>query len=534
MLKPLISYLLILVSSLGFSQVSNKVDLLGQWDDNSLAVSSGLSYNDIWGYTDCEGREYGIIGSVSYTHFVDLTNPATPSEITRIAAPSSLWRDFKTYGHYAYGISENGSGGLQIFDLSQIHDNIVTRVFNSTTYFTNCHNIFIDDLNGRLYAVGTSVANIVALDLTANPANPTLLKNITLPYGYIHDIYIQDHVAYASHIYGSLLAVYNLEDVHSVPLLGVLSGYSGAGLNHSSWVSNNGKVMVMADENHGASLKVVDVADLSDMSVVSTFKSSLLGASNSIAHNPFIIGNQYAIISYYHEGVQIYDISNPLNPVKAGYYDTNASNRNYNGYKGSWGVFPFFPSGNIIASDINNGLFILKPTFDLGYCQDNITSCKRVLTATKKEIRAGESITLQAGFSAEAGSIFTAQIDACYATNLPAVVAEETELSEPEGIVGTNGFLSNDLTINTLSSASILVYPNPFQQEFKILLPANSNIFSNSIQLINNLGQSIPSRKTTCGENCWSIETTNLSSGVYTILLKEHTNKMLTKKVVKF
>jgi hypothetical protein len=91
-------------------------------------------------------------------------------------------------------------------------------------------------------------------------------------------------------------------------------------------------------------------------------------ASNSIAHNPFIKGDS-VYISYYHEGVQVYDISNPNAPVNVSYYDTEPSNTNYNGYRGTWGVYPYLPSGNIIASDVARGLFVLEtttPVFALG------------------------------------------------------------------------------------------------------------------------------------------------------------------------
>lgn len=190
MLKLPICNLLLLISTLSFAQVSSNVSFLGNWDDNSLRVLGTLSFNDIWGYTDENFNEYGIIGSAEYTHFIDIRDPKNPREIARIAGPSlSLWRDIKTYRHYAYSVSDNGSGSLQIFDLSGLPD-VVTKVYDSQAFFTNCHNIFIDEVHGRLYAVGTNKADIVILDLKENPANPVLLKNITLSEGYVHDIYV--------------------------------------------------------------------------------------------------------------------------------------------------------------------------------------------------------------------------------------------------------------------------------------------------------------------------------------------------------
>ena len=55
----------------------------------------------------------------------------------------------------------------------------------------------------------------------------------------------------------------------------------------------------------------------------------------------------------------MYDISNPVAPVLTAHFDTYPQNTNYNKYFGNWGNYPWLPSGNIIAGDMQNGLFIL-------------------------------------------------------------------------------------------------------------------------------------------------------------------------------
>jgi len=525
MLKFSLSVLLLGLYICCFAQVSKNVNLKGNWDDNSLAVQSGLSFNDIWGYTDEAFKEYGIIGSLDFTHFIDINDPENPTEIARIAAPSrSLWRDFKTYLHYGYGVSDNSGGKLQIFDLSGL-PNQVNKVFDSNTFFSSCHNIFIDEKNGRLYAVGTSRANIVVLDIMNDPANPTLLANINLTDGYIHDMYVRDHIAYASHIYKSKLTVYDLSDLNNLEILGSISGYVDAGLNHSNWLSEDGTIMAMADENHGLAVKIVNTTDLSDMTVMGTLKSTLeaANATNSIAHNPFIIGNNYVVISYYHDGIQIYDISDPANPVKAGYYDTQPNNTNYNGYKGSWGVYPFFPSKNIIASDINNGLFVIRPTFDMDYCRDNLYSAKVVVDGETIQTNSREAIYLRHGFHAKAGSVFRGHIEECTAP-----FVDKADKEKAVNRVETN----NPLLINEALTTGVEVYPNPFTKEFSILVKASS-ISISSIQLINNLGQEMSIDINNCGEQCFRIASDNLTSGIYTVMIKQGREVLKMKRLVK-
>ena len=80
-------------------------------------VDTGAEYNDIWGYTAPDGREYAIIGTTSGTYFYNATDPTAPFEVGYFSGPTSTWRDMKTWDHYAYIVTEGG-GGMQIIDLA--------------------------------------------------------------------------------------------------------------------------------------------------------------------------------------------------------------------------------------------------------------------------------------------------------------------------------------------------------------------------------------------------------------------------------
>lgn len=354
---------LCLSASLALGQTSLNMNLRNNWNDTTLPLRSGLRYNEIWGYADPDdGKEYAIMGSVNKVHFFNITNPDSPVEVASFTGgASSIWRDMKTYGKYAYSVADEGAEGLMVFDLDNLPGS-VSKVLQTTAFFSRCHNIFIDTLHGRLYGAGcnTQYNGLIVLDLTANPASPTLLASTALTGGYVHDVYVRNNMAYCSHG-GNGLYVYNMSSPASPVLQGSISGYSQAGYNHSSWLNAAGDRLVFCDETHGSSIKIADVSDLSDIKVLSLFKSAMLAPAftNSIAHNPFIKGDS-VYISYYHEGMQVFDISNPANVQLAAYYDTNPTNTNYSGYDGSWGVYPYLPSGNIIASDTKNGLFVLS------------------------------------------------------------------------------------------------------------------------------------------------------------------------------
>jgi hypothetical protein len=55
------------------------------------------------------------------------------------------------------------------------------------------------------------------------------------------------------------------------------------------------------------------------------------------------------------------DVSNTENKVfsEIGFFDTYPNN-NSTAFNGVWNVYPYFPSGNIIISDIDNGFFVIR------------------------------------------------------------------------------------------------------------------------------------------------------------------------------
>lgn len=357
------------------AQVSMNVQFLGNYDDNTIPDNGNnqFAYNDIWGYA-ADGKEYAIVGSAAYIHFFDVTNPWEPTLIDQFpGGDTTVWRDIKTFGNYAYTVSDNTTEGMMIFDLSSLPDSII-KVDQTNTHFSRSHNIFIDEPNGRLYAAGTDSLNdgLIVLDLLNDPKVPELIGHDTLiGGGYVHDVYVRDNIAYCSHGWNGFY-VWDYADP-AEPVL--KANFLGNGYNHSSWLTEDGKYTLFAEEvPAGLPMGVADLSLVDDGSieVKNYFQFPLITDDDiaNTAHNPFIRGN-YAFVSYYEDGVQIFDLTDPENPVLVGYYDTFPNNNNYAGYFGNWGVYPFLPSGIIIASDRKYGLFTLNFTgWDLTSTED--------------------------------------------------------------------------------------------------------------------------------------------------------------------
>jgi hypothetical protein len=109
-------------------------------------------------------------------------------------------------------------------------------------------------------------------------------------------------------------------------------------------------------------IKLVNVQNLSNINVVATTNQY----ANTTPHNPFMVSNSLCFMASYQDGLQLYDISNPVAPFLAGYFDTffqgGGNNNNWAGddFDGLWSAYPYFPSKNIFALDQTNGLFMLS------------------------------------------------------------------------------------------------------------------------------------------------------------------------------
>jgi hypothetical protein len=127
----------------------------------------------------------------------------------------------------------------------------------------------------------------------------------------------------------------------------------------------------MADENHGFDMKVINVREPTELVVTGTFNADSDSAL-SIPHNQ-LVACDYLYVSYYYDGLQVYDISDPANPVRVAHYPTsNLPHRRT--YEGAWGVYPYLPSGNILVSDMQEGLFVIEPIGDNCYTEQTCSS----------------------------------------------------------------------------------------------------------------------------------------------------------------
>jgi len=338
-------------ATLGFGQGSPNVVLLAHMDKYPTA-----GYSSNWGYTAPDGREYALEGVQTGTSIVDITDPANLREVTFIPGSNSDWREIKTYQHYAYVVNETG-GGMQIIDMSNLP--VSATLVATYAALATAHTLWIDEASGILYAEGNSTQPVKVISL-ANPISPVQIGFFGIE---CHDIVVQNNIAYISEGTRGSYGLYDVSTPTAAVRLGTVSAPAPAGYAHNCWPSPDDNFLMTTEENTGETVKMYDVSNLSSPVLTDQY----LGGSN-LAHNVYIREN-FSYIAHYADGLKIVDISNPFNIFEVGFYDTNPAG---GGFNGAWNIYPFFPSGKIALSDIQNGVWVFF--FDDGSQKPTITS----------------------------------------------------------------------------------------------------------------------------------------------------------------
>lgn len=360
----------------------NKYDLIAHVTladlNRSSTANSNLSGNDSWGWTDpTTKKEYALVGLNTGVSFVDISKPSEPKVLGFLptATVNSDWRDIKVYNNYAFVVSEASNHGMQVFDLTKLRS--VTnppQVFTAETTFTgfrSAHNIVINETKGYAYPVGTTRSGTYAggplFINIQNPLNPISEGGFR---NYSHDAQV---VTYngpdTAHIGKEILIGSNETEIvivditdKSNPIKLSSINYSNVGYVHQGWFTKDMRYFLLGDEldemRFGNKTRTV-IFDFSDLDTPK-FHFDYFGPTDAIDHNGYVKNNTFYLANYT-AGIRIIDITNITNKniAEVGFFDTYPLNNN-TAFNGAWSVYPYFESENIIISDIDNGLFIIK------------------------------------------------------------------------------------------------------------------------------------------------------------------------------
>ncbi len=321
---------------------------------------------DIWGYVSPSGREYAIMGHREGTVFVEVTDPQNPVVVGDFptAGNPRTTRDMKTYLNYAYSIGD-GAFGLEVYYLADIDNGNITFVgaFTNGALF-GAHNVALNPDSGFAYPVSSSVTSgLAAFDLS-NPENPTLAGTWTETF--LHDVLV---VSYDSGPFagreiafgfagGGGLKIIDVTDKSNMFTIATAT-YPNLAYCHQGWVSEDKQYIFLNDEfdevNGLVSSTTMPVFDISDINNPQ-YLYSFTNGQPSTDHNLMVRGN-HIFAGNYASGLRVFDFSDVMNIQETGYFDTHPEFAGP-GFPGAWGAYPLLPSGIVLVSDRQRGLFV--------------------------------------------------------------------------------------------------------------------------------------------------------------------------------
>lgn len=377
-----------------FSVSAQKVRLRSQITPACNSGTSRYKFADIYadGNIAVQGS-YNCRGAFIY----DISDPDQP----RLAAwynPGSniQFLEAIVIGTRAYFGSGNG-GGVHIVDLTNPSEPRLLGVVNagSGNGYNSIHemviwgNYLIENYNG----FSSKILKVINI---SDPANPVFIRDIDPSETvWVHAMHIRGNRLFTSG-WGSSTnrgrtEIYDITNIatQEPTLLGYIEDSSAisAGNNmHSSWTSEDGNFLFSCREttNGNGDLRVYDIRNPAQALLVNRITMADLGLNAVTPHNPVVMGN-LLYVSWYQAGVQIFDISDPVNLKRVGQYDTYqpafvekdavetlaaepwdlicgiAALESIlpTTYDGNWAVYPFLGNNKLMAGDMSNGLLIL-------------------------------------------------------------------------------------------------------------------------------------------------------------------------------
>ena len=401
-----------------------KMDLLAHVPLSSFSTQPSAA-NDIWGFYDLnDGREYAIIGLRNGVGIVDVTEPESPRVVSSVSSQSTAWHDIKVYQKfdhsagrwhsYAYVTADSASVGTLVIDLGSLPDSVEAVGVDQSDL--SAHNVYLSNVD---YSTGialndlTPYLHVIGSDRKGGAFNSYALNDpidLSLVYQhgsesrvtYSHDVSSmvilddrKDSQCINSGPYCEILFDFNVDNfqiwdktLNASPSRLSTITYAGVSYVHSGWYTEDKQVVLVHDEldeqdfNLNTTVRLFELSDLRQPTLLSTWS----GPTGAIDHNGFVRGNRY-YMSNYTRGMTVLDISDTLNPTEAGFFDTFPLS-DETSFNGAWGVYPFLPSGNILISDINSGLYIVRDNTKKT-AQGNVS-----FNATTYSVEEGDSLEL--------------------------------------------------------------------------------------------------------------------------------------------
>lgn len=454
------------------------VDLIAHAAAADLGAAPQIEYNDIWGWTDpLDGGEYVLLGREDGTSFIEITDPLNPVNLGFLPTHtnSSIWRDIKVQGNYAYIVAEATGHGMQVFDLTRLRNvSNPPELFTADAHygnFGNAHNVVINEEVARVYAVGSNTfsGGLHIVDVS-NPLNPVIMGDFAND-GYTHDAQVVTYDGPDAPYQGrqiafccneNTLTIVDVDNPLNCTQLGRV-GYASVAYSHQGWLTEDHRYFLLGDEldevNFGTNTRTVvwDVQDLNNPVVIGEFFSSV----QAIDHNLYTKGN-LVYQSNYRAGLRILDLEDAANGnlTEVAWFDLFPSSNSAQ-FNGSWSNYPYFESGIIAVSHIEEGLFLLQPNLfrtellSSPVCEaDGAEIGLTVLSGFGGPV----NFSVSNGLPSEASAVFSENGvgSGTYFLNITGLTATSQPITLTVTATGATDTFSNEVTFSVIDCTSII------------------------------------------------------------------------------
>jgi hypothetical protein len=197
----------------------------------------------------------------------------------------------------------------------------------------------------------------------------------TNPMASYHDMYVAYHVdSEQDRFYGAGTGgyyVYNLTDITNPELLVSLTEIEGVKDGHTFAATPDGRYVVAETEYRYAPLRIFDLQPALDgeVSNIRVPISAWTADWRHLVHNHEIRW-PYVFVSGYMDGLQVFSLMDPHDPVTVAYYDTYVGPLNTDVYptdNGAFGIDVRNADGLIVISDMTTGFWAFRMDGFLGW-----------------------------------------------------------------------------------------------------------------------------------------------------------------------
>eukprot|EP01084_Bolivina_argentea_P129181 228178_1 len=432
------------------------VDLLSFIPIEHLGSNNNASGADIWGFQTVGilgnvNKHYAITSQADGSTIVDVTDPINPNVLAFItsnvdgALRNVLWRDVKVFKEWAIVVADTGGindHGIQIYNLREI----ISAAENFQSTFKNnnnnnnrkpiynvpkndiiiyegvgrCHNVYVDNDIGHLYAMGSAGKNgiqcgsglhIINIE---NPTQPTFMGCYDSAR-YVHDAQCVIYHGPDSDYTGHEICFMFTPDIGDLTIIDITNPisifeisrtpYFTSSYNHQGWVTSNHEYLLLDDETDEGPLPdrfprtqdttttyIFDIRDLDNIDYRRAHHSHI----RVVDHNQYIIDNGhlyssasalfrgYTFQANYEGGLRILSIDKIANEnqnilEEIAYFDVYPWDVDENGdhvhdniqFFGAWSVYPYFNklgtnpndyiySNKLIVQSTTTGLYVLQ------------------------------------------------------------------------------------------------------------------------------------------------------------------------------